>query len=119
MIGNHVIISWECQIFDTNFHYMEDKFGDIYRKDGEIFIGNNVWIANRVTIAKGAKIPNDSIIASNSLVNKDLSDTVSGLYAGCPAKLVKENVHAVFSLEGQLNEYFRAHPEKYKINRNE
>lgn len=115
-IGNNVIISWECQIFDTNFHYIVEKTGDIQRKDGLVIIGNDIWIANRVTITKGAGIPNNSIVAGNSLVNKDFSNSESGLYAGVPAKLTKSGCRAEFTLEGALNDYFKVHPEVSLVN---
>ncbi len=108
-IGNHVNISWECQIYDTNFHFVVNESGEIKRKDGEVIIGHNVWIANRVTIAKGAKIPNDSIVASNSLVNKDYSCGESGIFAGMPAILVKPKCRGEFYMHKEINKYFKEH----------
>ncbi len=107
-----MIISWECQIFDTNFHYMVDSRGNIMKKDGEVCVDDNVWIANRVSIAKGSFIPRDSIIASNSLVNKDFSKSESGIFAGIPAKLMKPAICGEFLLQSNLNDYFKAHPQE-------
>lgn len=115
-IGNNVIISWECQIFDTNFHYISDENGDIKRRNGQVVIGDDVWVANRTTIVKGS-LPANSIIASNSLVNKDFSKSESGLFAGMPAKLVHYNQHAEFAIEGVLNDFFSNNPDIVKVNK--
>lgn len=115
-IGDHVIVSWECQIYDTNFHYTSDANGDVRKKDGSVVIGNNVWMGNRSSLTKGSAMPSDSIVASNSMVNKDYSNSPSGLYAGIPATLIKPNCHAEFSMEGTLNNYFMTNPNASSVN---
>lgn len=97
-LGNQIDISWESQVFDTNFHYMQDLSSQkVIRPKGEIRIGNNCWIGNRVNIMKGAVIPDDVIVASNSLINKDLSDTpANSMLAGSPVRLVKQNIRRLF-----------------------
>ena len=72
--GNAVHVPWECQFMDTSFHYIENRAsGEIPPLTRPIRIGTHVWIGNRTTFTKGAIIPDDTIIASNSLVNKDFS----------------------------------------------
>jgi len=52
-----------------------------------INVGNDVWISANVTILDGVKIGDGAIIASNSLVNKDVEPyTIVG---GVPAKPIK------------------------------
>lgn len=116
MIGENVVVSWECQIYDTNFHYTSDVNGEVKKKDGRVAIGNNVWVANRSSLTKDSVIPSDSIVASNSLVNKDYSQNPSGLYAGIPAKLLKPSCRAEFTLEGILNHYFVINPNECSVN---
>ena len=54
---------------------------------GEIVIGNNVWIGDKVTILGGVHIGDNVIIAANAVVTKDvLSNSV---VAGVPAKVIK------------------------------
>ena len=54
---------------------------------GEIVIGNNVWIGDKVTILGGVVIGDNVIIAANAVVVKNvLSNTI---VAGVPAKVVK------------------------------
>lgn len=54
---------------------------------GEVVIGNNVWIGDKVTILGGVHIGDNVIIAANAVVTKDvLSNSV---VAGVPAKVIK------------------------------
>jgi acetyltransferase-like isoleucine patch superfamily enzyme len=116
-IGNTVSMSWEVQIFDTDFHYMTDN-GTIRRCNAPIEIGDNVWIGNRVTINKGSKVPSWAIVASNSLVNKDYSQYAGGILAGCPAKYIASSKKRIFSysVEKRLNEYFLEHSDAKEFN---
>ena len=98
-IGYCTRIAWECQIYDSSFHYIEfvDSEKEIVPLSTPIVIGNHVWIGNRTTIAKGAIIPNDTVVASNSLVNKDFSNTEPySMLAGCPATVKATGLRRVF-----------------------
>lgn len=113
-LGNSVRITWDCQIYDTSFHYVETE-GTIGKLTSPIKIGNNVWIGNNTTITKGVTIPDYSIITSHSLVNKDLKKYGEHcLFAGCPAALKKTGVTRIFdeAKEKELdmkNNYSRNH----------
>lgn len=50
-------------------------------------IGNDVWIGENVTLKGGISIGNGAIIASNSVVTKDIPPYA--IYGGVPAKLIK------------------------------
>lgn len=97
-IGNEVGISWESQIFDTNFHFMEDvETKQVFEKDTPIKIGSYNWFGNRVNIMKGTQTPNNCIIASNSLCNKDYTNCPPySLIAGSPAKFIKQGIRRLF-----------------------
>lgn len=57
-------------------------------RPGPITIGNNVWIGINVTIVGPATVGDNVVIGANSLV---LGNLVSnGIYAGTPAKLIRE-----------------------------
>mgnify|MGYP002624230978 CR=1 FL=1 len=98
-VGSQVNVSWEAQFFDTDFHYVENMENHtVRRRSKPISIGSHVWIGNRCTVQKGSVIPDDCTIASNSLVNKDLSDNPKySIFAGIPAKRVKTGYERVFS----------------------
>ncbi|MEN8225557.1 MAG: acyltransferase [Bacteroidota bacterium] len=80
-IGGHALLfthgSWLSELdgFPVNF--------------APINIGNNVYIAWRVTIVPGVNIGDNVVIGAHSLVNKDIP--ANSLAGGCPAKVIKEN----------------------------
>ncbi len=100
-IGEHVRMSWDVQIFDTDFHYMlRGENGDVHKKTAEVFIGANSWICNRVTINKGSFLPDKTTVSSNSLVCRDFSELKSGsIIGGIPAKFLKDNSFRIVSLK--------------------
>lgn len=88
VIGTRSRISWDSQIFDSNFHYIVHN-GIINRKSHPIILSQNCWIGNKVTISKGTNLPAYSIVAAGSMINKDFSaNAEGGVYAGIPAKLI-------------------------------
>lgn len=55
---------------------------------GTIRIGDNVWLGDKVTVLPGVTIGQGSIIASNSVVTKDIPE--NSIAAGAPAKVVRQ-----------------------------
>ncbi len=85
-IGNCVEITWDCQIYDTSFHYTITENKAVHPLTTPVVINDYVWIGNSTTISKGTILPNRSIVANCSLLNKDYS--IYGercLFAGIPA----------------------------------
>ena len=69
-IGEYSGFAWECQIFDTDFHFTRDLVsGKIFNKDKPIYIGKNVFIGNHVNISKGTKLPDGAVVSSWSSVS--------------------------------------------------
>ncbi|MBQ3845729.1 MAG: acyltransferase, partial [Bacteroidales bacterium] len=104
MIGYACRITWECQIYDTSFHYIEytDSCKDISSLSSPVCIGNNTWIGNRSTVSKGAIIPDNTIVASNSLVNKDFSQIEPyTMLAGCPAVVKATGLRRIFDRKAE------------------
>ena len=97
-MGNEIDFSWECQIFDTNFHYVKNiENGQVYPIDSPIKIGSYSWLGNRVNVMKGTVIPDNTIVASNSLCNKNYSEIGEYiLLAGSPAGLKKKGCKRLF-----------------------
>lgn len=85
-IGLGTIIAWDCCITDSDWHHLNGKLGV-----KNIVIGEHVWIASRVSVLKGVVIPNGSIIASNSVVNKSINSEHC-LSAGVPATIIKNSM---------------------------
>ena len=96
--ADEIDFSWECQIFDTNFHYVRNiKSGLIENLTGPVHIGSFNWFGNRVTIMKGTKTPDHFVCASNSLCNKNyLNFPQYSVVGGYPAKLVAMGKQRVF-----------------------
>ena len=91
---NDVLTSWNCQFLDSDTHKIFNSLTKIqYVTTKPIIIGSHTWVGNHVLFNKGAIVTNDTIIASNSFVNKDFSFSESFcLLAGSPAKVVKNNI---------------------------
>lgn len=55
--------------------------------DGDVVIGNDVWIGHESLILSGVKIGNGSVIAARSVVTKDVPPYA--IVAGNPARLIR------------------------------
>ena len=58
------------------------------KSKGDVIIGNDVWIAENVTIMSGVKIGDGAILANNSHVVKDVEPYT--MVGGNPAKVIKK-----------------------------
>jgi acetyltransferase-like isoleucine patch superfamily enzyme len=83
VIGNNVDIGEETNIW-TQEHDPNDEFHGV--KGGEVIIEDYVWIATRVTILPGVKIGRGAVVASNSVVTKDVEEMA--IVGGVPAKVI-------------------------------
>jgi len=93
IIGKNVLLGKFVTITDNS--HGESTLNDmdikpiqrpLYSK-GEVEIGDNVWIADKVTICPGVHVGKGAIIAANSVVTKDVpAYCIAG---GVPAKIVK------------------------------
>ena len=111
-IGNNFLASWECQIFDTDFHFIEQTdTNTIADPNGTVVVGEQVWLGSRSTILKNTIIPNDCIIAAGSICNKDYTGTCppGSVLGGAPAKFIKPGVKYVNDrqLEKKLFNHFQ------------
>ena len=93
-IGANTRIAYGCVVFDSNVHYVKNiTTGVIKNNNGPINIGKNCWINSGAYIGKDAKVPNYSVVARNSLINKDFSSEGCNLFlVGSPAKILSTNV---------------------------
>ncbi len=104
VIGNHCRIGWECQIYDSNFHYVyNDKKKTISAFSQPVIFGDNVWLTNRCTVTKNVTIPPFSMISSGSIVSKDLSHitTKGNLFSGRPAEFKTDGLYRILNEKAQ------------------
>ena len=78
--------------------YVHDSEGEgRHRVDGEISIGNNVYIGSRCTFNAGIKIANGVTIGSNSVISKNLLK--KGLYVNQGLRYIEKKERIAESLE--------------------
>lgn len=83
-IGNHVAIAPYTRIVPNHKYDGEKRTGTV---KGSTRIGDNVWIGAGVTIIIGTNIGENSIIAANSVVTRDIPENI--VAGGTPAKFIK------------------------------
>ena len=70
-IGDFFSCSWNVSIDDTDHHQLFDIENNVEKREKKpIFIGDNVWLSQCVTVLKGSYLSDRTIVSSNSLVNK-------------------------------------------------
>lgn len=108
-IGNDVMISWGCTIYDHDAHSVDyrsrvqDHAGHLRSwssgnllKDKDwstvgtapIVIGDHAWLGFDVIVLKGVTIGEGAVIAARSVVTSDIPPW--SVAAGCPARVVKQ-----------------------------
>lgn len=88
LTGMYVIITDNSH---GNLSIDENKLRPIDRElssKGEVVIGNNVWIGDKVSILAGVHIGDGAIIGANSVVTKDVAPYT--VVAGNPARLIRK-----------------------------
>ena len=88
-IGDNNMYGWNISFNTTDGHHV---YENCIQKpmEGNITIGNHVWIASNCIIAKNTFIADDCVVAQNSLVGKRFEQPKC-LIGGMPAKVIKEN----------------------------
>lgn len=92
---------------------MMDTNGVAKRHTGKVIIGDSCWVGNKVTINKGTVLPNQTIVAGSSLVNKDFTQYgEAATIGGLPAKFITQGIRRIVNLkkEVELDAYFKEHP---------
>lgn len=119
-LGNYCRLAHRGQILDSNYHFLANINKNIIPPTiKEIYLGNHVWIGNSTTISGGALIPDYTIVAANSLVNKNFNHLPEySLIGGIPAKFIASGFRRVEDekMTAELYEYYRANSgEIYKL----
>lgn len=90
-IGDDCMFSSDVFIWCSDTHTITDMAGNIINQGKSIEIGNHVWVGMFCRILKNTRIPDNSVIAMNSVVTKKF-DIPNSIYAGVPANLVKSDI---------------------------
>lgn len=86
-IGCDFVCAWNVFISDSDWHSIKGQ-----NHQGDILIGNHVWVANNASVLKGSVINDNCIISGfTKVINKTYSK--NSLIAGIPAKVVKEDIN--------------------------
>jgi acetyltransferase-like isoleucine patch superfamily enzyme len=86
VIGDSVMMANSVYITDSDWHGIYDRVSRP-QTPTPVHIGNNVWLGDRCTVLKGVTIGDNSIVAANAVVSKDVPANV--VVAGNPAQVVK------------------------------
>ena len=93
IIEDKVLLGPQISIF-TNDHRFDDNSIPIFDQgytpltvDDTVIIKEGSWIGACVTILRGVTIGKNSVVAANSVVNKNVPDNT--LVGGCPAKVIR------------------------------
>jgi acetyltransferase-like isoleucine patch superfamily enzyme len=86
VIGCDAIIAQDTYITDSDWHPVEGV--DL---QGDVTLGDHVWVATGARILKGANIGKNCIVACGAVVGKGKYANQS-LIAGVPARVVRSNV---------------------------
>jgi len=94
-IGDDNLFGWNITINDGDGHVLKNSCDPEKKKinpEKSINIGNRVWLCAHTSLLKGCKIPDDSVVAYNSVVLEkfEQSNTIIG---GYPAKVIKTNIN--------------------------
>lgn len=89
-IGSYVMMGADCTIITRNHRIsrvdvpmMEQGF----EPERPVFIGNDVWIGDRVTILPGVRIGDGCVIGAGAVVTRDIPDR--SIAAGVPARVIR------------------------------
>lgn len=89
-IGDNCLIGANFTALSSDFHGIDVKDrGDINAiKSDDIIIENDCFLGNNVTLLRGAKIGEGSVVAACSVVTKPFPKNC--LIAGNPAKIIRQ-----------------------------
>ena len=90
LFGNDVLLSWDVQIMDTDYHDIYNNTGKRINEDRPIVIGDNVWLGCRALVLKGSSIPSNSIIAAGSTIAGKMYKS-NCIYAS-NGRIIKEDI---------------------------
>lgn len=89
VIGDDNMYGWNISFNTSDGHHTYDN-GVQKPMEGDIKIGNHVWIASHCLISKNTLVADNCVVAQHSLLSKRYKEC-NCLIAGIPAKILKNN----------------------------
>lgn len=89
-IGDEVIFGPGVLVSTGNHQFDGQSYRFSPSTKEDVSIGIGCWIGGNCTILCGVHVPDKSVIGAGAVVTKKSCNGTSGLYAGSPAKLIKE-----------------------------
>lgn len=91
-IGENCMFSTGISFRPSDGHAIFDlETGRVLNHAKPITVGNNVWVGANVTFLKGSRVPNNTIVGTQSLVTRQFADENTAV-AGNPAQVVRSGV---------------------------
>jgi acetyltransferase-like isoleucine patch superfamily enzyme len=85
------MFAYDVEVRTSDSHSILDaSTGDRLNPDKSVRIGEHVWLGARSVVLKGVSIGDQSIVATGSIVTKDVGSGV--LVGGVPARQIKDGV---------------------------
>ena len=85
-IGDNCMLAANVTISDSDWHGIYNRIRP-FRCTKPVVIENNVWLGERVTVTKGVRIGENSVVGTGSVVTKDIP--ANSVAAGNPARIIK------------------------------
>jgi acetyltransferase-like isoleucine patch superfamily enzyme len=90
-IGHGSLFASDIDITVSDMHSIFDAAtGDRLNQAKDVTIGEDVWVADRCTVMKGAEIGSGSVIGAASIVTGRIPP--AALAAGVPARVIREGI---------------------------
>lgn len=86
-IGNGCLFARDVTLRSDDVHIIKEEG---YKASKPIYLGNHVWVGQGATILKGVTVGDGAIVASKSLVIKDVP--ANTLVGGIPAKVIRNEI---------------------------
>lgn len=90
-VGPDCMLAYDVEVRTSDEHSILDaSSGERINPDASVRIGEHVWFGAHAVVLKGVSIGNDSVIATGSIVSRDLGAGV--VAGGIPAKEIRDGV---------------------------
>ena len=89
ILGDKVMIGPQCVVVSDNHTSFEGSYRYGKCKEGNIIVEDGSWIGAHSTVLLNSRLPRNSCLGANSVLNKEYS-LPNSLYAGVPAKHIRQ-----------------------------